>query len=249
MIDGDWDAFAECYDRYWVGRFSAAAAGLTTRLLLPHVADGGAVLDVCCGTGVLAAAVGARGYRVVGIDRARAMLRLARGRAPRALLVHADARAFALARPATAAVSTFDSLNSIATDELHLVFRSVHGALACGARFLFDVNSDRAPGVRWEGWYGHADGEWAYVVRARFDGATRRGRNDVTIFRRRPTVDGAGGCWMRSDVVLHQQFHPEADVHGALAATGFADVVAYDAERDLAMHGEAGRLVVVARKR
>jgi len=38
------------------------------------------VLDLCCGTGLLADELIARGYRVVGVDASDAMLALARGR-------------------------------------------------------------------------------------------------------------------------------------------------------------------------
>ena len=43
-----------------------------------------AVLDVCCGTGLMARELVARGYRVVGVDASAAMLpSLASGSAPR----------------------------------------------------------------------------------------------------------------------------------------------------------------------
>ena len=38
------------------------------------------VLDLCCGTGLLAAELIARGYRVVGVDASEAMLACARER-------------------------------------------------------------------------------------------------------------------------------------------------------------------------
>ena len=36
------------------------------------------MLDLCCGTGLLAGELVARGYRVVGVDASEAMLALAR---------------------------------------------------------------------------------------------------------------------------------------------------------------------------
>ena len=41
------------------------------------------VLDVCCGTGVLASELSARGYEVVGVDASEAMLDVAREVLPR----------------------------------------------------------------------------------------------------------------------------------------------------------------------
>ena len=70
------------------------------------------MLELCCGTGLLAAELIARGYRVVGVDASDAMLALARER----LGPRADARPHRRSRSLTvdgvfdAAVCTFDGL-------------------------------------------------------------------------------------------------------------------------------------------
>ena len=47
------------------------------------------ILDVCCGTGLLAAELAARGYRVTGVDASEAMLAQARRLlGPHATLIH-----------------------------------------------------------------------------------------------------------------------------------------------------------------
>ena len=58
---------------------------LETELLLELLGDGvetGTTLEIGTGTGLFAAAVAARGGRVVGVDRSREMLRVARTRIP-----------------------------------------------------------------------------------------------------------------------------------------------------------------------
>ena len=50
-----------------------------------------AVLDLCCGTGLLAGELIARGYRVVGVDASEAMLALARERLGRGAVDPDDA--------------------------------------------------------------------------------------------------------------------------------------------------------------
>lgn len=56
-----------------------------------RVADGDRVLDIACGTGVLARAAAARGGHVAGLDLSAEMLAVARDRAPRVGWVRGDA--------------------------------------------------------------------------------------------------------------------------------------------------------------
>ena len=102
-----------------------------------------AVLDLCCGTGLLAAELAARGYRVVGVDASGAMLELARER----LGVEADLRqAWLPALPVEerfdAVVSTFDGLNYLTPADLRLTLASVAGVLRPGGWLVFDLHTD-----------------------------------------------------------------------------------------------------------
>ena len=83
------------------------------RLVLGDMAEGALVLDLCCGTGQLAAALNGRGYRVIGIDSSAAMIDHARQNAPESEFSVADARTFSVPEAAEAAVSTYDSLNHL----------------------------------------------------------------------------------------------------------------------------------------
>ena len=70
------------------------------------------VLDVCCGTGLLAAELIGHGYRVVGVDASAAMLARARTLlGPDARLVRGTLPALPVDDVFDAAVSTFDGLN------------------------------------------------------------------------------------------------------------------------------------------
>ncbi len=236
----DYDPFAWFYDRHW-GSFSRQVLPVLERLVLGELPAGARILDLCCGTGHLAALLTERGFRVVGVDVSPGMLAFARVHAPQADFVLADARDFALPGAVDAAVSLYDSLNHIlALDELARVFVNVRRALVPGGRFVFDLNMDEGYRGRWRGSSGLVEDDHALIARPAYDAQQRLARMDLTLFR---LVDG---IWRREDVTLLQRAYTESEVREALLGAGFADVVALDAERDLRMPWGQGRTFFVA---
>jgi len=131
-------AFTLEYARLWT-RFAHRIAPGVVRILRRSGVPGGAVIDLGCGPGTLAAHLGAHGYRVIGIDRSRPMLRLARLAAPTARFLAADLGGARLAA-ADAVVSTFDTLNYFhRARDLQRLFGRVAGALQPGGVFVFDI--------------------------------------------------------------------------------------------------------------
>src|SRR5262245_41485292 len=127
QIYSDYDRFAWFYNRYWGGEFSRPALSIYNVILFPHLTPGCRVLDLCCGTGQIAAGLIEHGFQVTGIDGSEAMLKFARENAPQAQFVHADARSFDLPKEYEAVLSAFDSLNHIMElEQLIAVFRRVH---------------------------------------------------------------------------------------------------------------------------
>ena len=147
----EYDQFAEIYNRHW-GAFGERVVGPLERLGLDELPPGSRVLDLCCGTGQLAAAILNRGFVVVGVDGSEEMISHARQNAPGIELIIADAREFELAAPVDMAVSTFDSLNHVMSlDGLRRVFARVRAALKAGGRFVFDLNMEDGFLERWNG--------------------------------------------------------------------------------------------------
>jgi SAM-dependent methyltransferase len=106
---------------------------------------GGLVVDLGCGTGVLAAALGHAGYDVLGVDLSADMLDLARETAPGATFVHGSFLDVALP-PCDAVVSVgqclayaIDPRNDAAA--LSGLFRRIAAALRPGGMLLFDLNA------------------------------------------------------------------------------------------------------------
>jgi SAM-dependent methyltransferase len=101
------------------------------------------VLDLCCGTGLLAGELAARGYRVVGVDASEAMLNVARERlGPEVALSRMTLPDLAVEGVFDAAVCTFDGLNYLTPDELRLTMGSVAGRLRPAGWFVFDLHTD-----------------------------------------------------------------------------------------------------------
>jgi SAM-dependent methyltransferase len=219
---------------------------------VPRVPPGGHALDLCCGTGVAAAALAARGFRVTGVDVSEGMLAHARRRAPGARFVAADLRRFVLPAgaapgPADAAVCLGEGLNHLLTPgDLARAVRRVAAALRPGAAFVFDVVEESRFRAHWWGQqYTTVEADRAFAARGRYAPDTRLAHMHLEFAWREG--DGAGG-WRETERDLYQRCHTRDELDDALRGAGFApDAVAYhDAARDLGLADHAGRVFVVA---
>jgi len=128
-----------------------------------------AVLDVGCGTGVLALRLAARGLEVVGVDPAAASLAVARAKpgADRVRWIDGDATTLPPDLAVDLAVMTGNVAQVFTTDEAWAAtLAGIHAALRPGGHLVFET---RRPEVRaWEGWDGLGertdDLEWWYEL-------------------------------------------------------------------------------------
>ncbi len=124
-----------CYDRW--------ASFLHELWQAEGAGDVTAVLDVCCGTGLMAEQLVARGYRVVGVDGSAMMLSRARGLlGSDAVLLQQTLPALAVDGTFDAAISTFDGLNYLGPAQLSATFDAISGKLRDGGWLIFDVHTD-----------------------------------------------------------------------------------------------------------
>jgi len=231
-----YDEFAWFYNRYWNEEFHSLAFPILERIWLLRVPDGGRVLDVCCGTGYLAALLAARGYRVKGIDASPEMVKYARENAPTADFHVAQAWSFEVPAGFDAALSTFDSLNHILDLRLlRAAFRRTAAVLNTGATFAFDMLLDEAYQTDWgENFALVRDDHVLTITGAGFDSRSRKAQCTLTMFR---LVDGS---WTRSDLVLEERCYTHQEIEGALHAAGFGEILCY-AAADLGMESQLGR--------
>ena len=239
----NYDSFSWFYERYWREEVPPAIFTVIERLLLPEIARGSRILDLCCGTGYTAARLEKKGYRVTGLDGSEKMLGFAKRHAPRSCFVLADARCFNFPQAFEAALCTFDSLNHLMTlAALEAAMTNVHRALVPAGLFLFDMNMERGFLNHWADYYSIVESDDVCVLRGQYDREEKTGRYDICMFHRE------GEAWQRSDAVITEKCYSMKEIRGALRGAGFKEFSIFDAERDLGLTDHTGRKFFLARK-
>jgi len=241
-VFSEYDRFAWFYNQYWSSEYSRPALAIFNVLLFPHLHPGCHVLDLCCGTGHIAAGLIENGYKVTGIDGSEGMLKFARENAPGGEFIHADARSFDQPKIYQAVISAFDSLNHIMSfQELLGVFSRVHGVLLDDGVFLFDLNLEDESEFLGNTIDMIGD-DHALIVRTSYNQQEKLKSYDVTMFVKEDE------CWRRSDMTLLQRYYETEEVLAALADVGFKQVKTYDARREFGFNLSDGRMFYFARK-
>jgi SAM-dependent methyltransferase len=174
------------------------------------------VLDLCCGTGLLAGELVARGYRVVGVDASEQMLALARERlGTEVALSQTTLPDLAFGGVFDAAVCTFDGLNYLTPEELRLTMAAVALRLRPTGWLVFDLHTDAMmsftisnPVVAGE------SAENDFVIASTVDPVARTCNTTIEVTQARD-----GGPFSEEH---RQYFHTDADVRTALQDAGFA---------------------------
>lgn len=209
---------AYIHDAGFSGFALGAAPGILEILEENGIRDG-LVVDLGCGSGLLAWELVKAGYRVLGIDISEAMIDIARKRTPDAKfrvasLFEADIP------PCVAIASVGECLNYLfdpTNDERTLVrlFRRVYDALDPGGVFVFDLLE---PGQLPAGTAtrGFTEGEdWMVLVEKEEDPAGETLTRRITTFRK------AGEHYLRTDETHRVRLYRAPDVAAELRHTGF----------------------------
>jgi SAM-dependent methyltransferase len=198
----------------------ARNAGPAVLRALGHAGlDRGVVVDLGCGSGILARIVTEAGYDVVGVDLSEDMLRLAAVHAPGATLVQGRVIDFDV--PACVAVAAVGECLNYAFDERTCLaevaglFARVHEALEPGGVLLFDVAGPGRLGALKEVQTVYDGGNWTLLMRAVEDDAGNTLERDITVFRR------VGRLYRRSDEHHLLRLYRRHEIAEQLARTGF----------------------------
>jgi predicted TPR repeat methyltransferase len=173
------------------------------------------VLDLCCGTGLLAAELAGLGYDVVGQDGSEAMLAQARRRLPSSVrLVRSLLPSLAVEDVFDAAVCTFDGLNYLSLSDVHATFAALSNHLRRAGWLIFDVHTDammeftaRQPIVH------GAQAEHRFAIRSVVDTTARTCDTRVEI-----TPPSGAGAFSEQH---RQYFHRADDLRASLIDTQF----------------------------
>lgn len=181
--------------------------------------ESGLVVDLGCGSGILAQAVAAAGFEVVGIDLSPAMIELARGRVPCGTF-HCESIRTASIPPCVAVAVVGEGLNYLfdrgfTARSLGALLRRIGRALAPGGVLLCDVAGPGrvpGPGPRRV----HAEGPgWAILADVEEDRESRRLTRRITTFRQ------VGELYRRDHEVHRQRLFPRREVTELLRGAGF----------------------------
>ncbi|HLF99412.1 MAG TPA: class I SAM-dependent methyltransferase [Acidimicrobiia bacterium] len=185
--------------------------------------DGGLVVDLGCGSGILSRALTDAGYDVLGVDISPAMVRLARARAPKATFRAGSILDVDI--PSCVAVAAVGEIVNYAgarpakgkrggLSALARLFRRLHAALEPGGVFLFDSAGPGRGGPEGRREIFRDDEDWSMHVVIEERGRTLT--RDMAIFRK------AGKAYRRTDEHHDLALYRPDDVEARLRAAGFA---------------------------
>jgi SAM-dependent methyltransferase len=201
------------------------------------------VLDVCCGTGLLAAELAGRGYRVTGLDASEAMLARARGLlGPDVPLIRATLPDLPVEMTFDAVTSTVDGFTYLAPPDLHATITVLGGVLRPSGWLVFDVHTDAMITLTSSQSVvsGEKDGH-RFAIRAVVDPAARTCDMRIDF-----TPVGAGSPFSEHH---RQYFHRPEEIRSALADGGFEVVAVRDELSDRPADGSTLSATWVARLR
>jgi len=179
----------------------------------------GTVVDLGCGSGILAGVVVDAGYDVLGIDVSAAMIALARAHVPKGTFTVGSSVSSDIPDcVAVAAIGevlnyTFDPAND--NGSRGELFERINRSLAPGGVFLFDVAGPNR-GKRDASRRSYATGpDWAVLVETSVDGDASLLTREITTFRK------AGELFRRDSETHRLALFEPADILTTLQAVGF----------------------------
>jgi SAM-dependent methyltransferase len=207
-------------------RFGALAAMAAEDLLAElRAADltAGTVVDLGCGSGILAELLVRRGFEVLGVDVSQEMLAIASRRAPGARFVRGSLWEVDLP-PCVAVVAVGETLGYAApttagAPPLDALLARAHRALEPGGVLLFDVTTAGRAGVDGTREAFHDRDEWSLFLRATTLHAGQPGATEVrriVLFRRN------GDAYRRTDEEHVVRLFDPASVESAMHGAGFS---------------------------
>lgn len=242
--------FAAYYDRLTGDAgYGARAEYIASLLRENRVPDGGAVLDLACGTGSPTLLLASMGYDMTGVDGSPEMLAEARVKADREgvklLLLCQELTRLDLYGTYDAAVCTLDSVNHLLSErEVGRFFSRLSLFLEDSGIFIFDVNTP----------YKHREilGDNCFVLeedglycvwRNRYDEALCTVDIELDFFEER------AGVYVRSGESFSERAYDTDTLKGLLADAGFRTLAVYEELTRDAPRRDTQRAVFVAERR
>jgi SAM-dependent methyltransferase len=178
------------------------------------------MMDLACGTGVLALYLVRKGWRVWGVDASEGMVAAARakvrGKRCRVTFLQQDMRYVQLPHQVTLVTSFFDSVNHLRSlRDLRKTFGAVYASLLPGGHFVFDVNNLLCFSTLWTHTETIRHKDFTMVLANEYRKSTRAARSLVTLDVKTP--DGE----RRLTETVCERYFSRDEIRRALAGTGF----------------------------
>ena len=189
----------------------------------------GALVDLGCGSGVLAEQISLMGFPVVGIDLSAHLVRLAQTRVPRGVFQVGSIYEAELPRAAAVTmigeVVNYCVAGKPAAADLDALLQRIHAALEPGGLLLFDAAAPGRQGEAARQSFRHGP-DWTVLVEQREDGRVLT--REITTFR------AAGDLYRRENEQHLLHLWPVDEMQEALARAGFS-VALIDRYDDVAL--------------
>jgi SAM-dependent methyltransferase len=187
------------------------AAPEIIRILRAHGIGNGLIVEVGCGSGILARHLVEAGYEVFGFDQSAAMIRLARARAGAAQFRLGSLTRTAI--PPCRAVLAIGEIVTYVPSGVSAFFRRVHTALDPGGVLIFDF-IESAERRRFPPKTISGDG-WSLIVRADLNATGR------VLTRRMITARRVGSRVRQSREIHRVRIYPRDRIARMLSTAGF----------------------------
>lgn len=253
---GEWcETLAGLIEKYGISRpvrgrgaVSAEKGGAVDDAVL--ASERNLVLDLGCGTGTLTELLYAKGYDMIGVDSAPAMLDVAVQKRERSgadiLYLIQDMRELELYSTVGTVVSVCDTVNYILEEtELLEVFRLVNNYLYPGGIFIFDFNTDyKYREVIGDATIAENREDCSFIWENYYDEGSSLNEYDVTVF-----VHEKGGLFRRFEERHVQRGYGPEQMRALTEQAGLQVVEMADADTKGKVRPESERVYIVARER
>jgi ubiquinone/menaquinone biosynthesis C-methylase UbiE len=183
------------------------------------------VLDLACGTGVMAELLGKRGVPVLGIDRSASMLAIARRRCGkrRGRFVEGDLTSFSVSEPCSVATSCGDVMNHLPSPALlRRVFKRIYSQLQPGGVLMFETTRRYCYEQYWTGQTYHLEGPAGdLTMECDWDPKRRIATANMICYAK-----NEDGSYSKSETPLVEYLHATPTLRKALRDAGFRKVAA-----------------------
>lgn len=215
--------FAQVYDEMGADRHSLKMTEYTFVIVHRYNVEVNNVLDLCCGTGSALKMFAQLGWATVGVDRSDTMLEMAEEklRGGGTLLYNQSLPKIKIPPPNEQGfdliTSFYDSLNYLLRkSDLKGTFKAAYKHLRPGGLFVFDMNTEEALKVIWDGHvYADARDDLAWIWKNVFDEKKKSADCIADFFVK------TGKQWERFTEIHTERAYPNSEIREMLREIGF----------------------------